>query len=464
MDGPGGSGKTFLQNLVLAHRRLQGQVALAVASSVIAATLLAGGTTAHSRFKIPINGLDDDSTCAIQKRSPQAELLQHTSLIFWDEAVMCHRNSVEAVSRTLQDLRDDDDPRKLLPFGGIVVCFCGDFRQILPVVKGGTRGQIVSASLKRSPLWSHGHTIKLTQNMRLERPGLSLQERDAIASFATNLLRIGEHTGDDGKIQWDPAHRVADNSLKALADAVFPNLEHSLPSLEGLQHAAILAATNVSVSEVNHHLLGLMPGREQISVSVDYCKDGESDAFPTEFLHSVELAQLPPHLLRLKFGSPVMLLRNLDPEQGLCNGTRLRVLHFSRTVLRCAILGTQRHGAIVQLPRMPLPSPSSEDGLEFVRHQFPVKLAFAMTINKAQGQSLTSVGLLLQPEVFAHGQLYVALSRVTRVDGISMVVPDTDLARTGRLTNVVYDEVLRQVSPSTPPSCRAMNVVYAEVL
>ncbi|KAF1981240.1 hypothetical protein K402DRAFT_398161 [Aulographum hederae CBS 113979] len=66
-----------------------------------------------------------------------------------------------------------------------------------------------------------------------------------------------------------------------------------------------------------------------------------------------------------------------------------------------------------------------------------------MTINKAQGQSLSNVGLLLDPEVFSHGQLYVALSRVTRPDGICIVVPDTDAARTGRIKNVVYAEVLQ---------------------
>jgi ATP-dependent DNA helicase PIF1 len=79
-----------------------------------------------------------------------AELLRTTNLIFWDEAVMCHKHAFEAVSRTLQDLRGAEDPRKLLPFGGVTVCFCGDFRQILPVVKKDTRGQIVDATLKNA--------------------------------------------------------------------------------------------------------------------------------------------------------------------------------------------------------------------------------------------------------------------------------------------------------------------------
>jgi hypothetical protein len=95
----------------------------------------------------------------------------------------------------------------------------------------------------------------------------------------------------------------------------------------------------------------------------------------------------------------------------------------------------------VQLPRIPLPSTSSID-VRFTRRQFPVRLAFAMTINRAQGQSLARVGLLLDPEVFSHGQLYVALSRVTSPSGIRLRVPDTPAARQhGRIKNVVYSEV-----------------------
>jgi len=146
LEGFGGTGKTFLINLVLAKIRSDGGIALATASSGIAATLLDGGTTAHSRFKIPID-IQSDSTCNIPAQSHLAELIRETQLVFWDEAPMQHRHTFEAVDRTFKDIRND--PR---PFGGVVFCFCGDFRQILPVVPKGTRGQIVSACLKRSSL------------------------------------------------------------------------------------------------------------------------------------------------------------------------------------------------------------------------------------------------------------------------------------------------------------------------
>ena len=441
LDGPGGTGKTFVQNTMLAHQRAQGRIALAVASTGIAATLLDSGTTAHSRFKIPVTTLDQDSTCAVPRCSDLAELLQSTSLILWDEAVMTHRHAIEAVSRTLQDLRDDDDPRQARPFGGITVCFCGDFRQILPVIKGASRAQIVGASIRRSVLWRHVHVLRLVENMRLRRPGLGTQERLEITAFAERLLAVGERTDPDGCVFWEPRDQALGNDVRALTVEIYPNLHRRIPDPQLLQSSAILAPTNDAVAATNALLLDAMPGPAQTFTSVDAGDAETGGLYPDELLHSLSPPELPPHKLQLKIGAPVILLRNLDAGNGLCNGTRLRVEHLSPRVLRCSILGTSRHGAVVQLPRIPLAS-SGTDEIKFTRRQFPVKLAFAMTINKAQGQSFSRVGLLLDPGVFSHGQLYVALSRVTSPDGIRMCVPATDPARAGRIKNVVYPEVL----------------------
>ena len=97
---------------------------------------------------------------------------------------------------------------------------------------------------------------------------------------------------------------------------------------------------------------------------------------------------------------------------------------------------------MVMIPRIPLsPSSTAELPFEFRRTQFPLRLAFAMTINKAQGQTLNHVGLCLTEPVFTHGQLYVAFSRVTNTANLRIIVPDTVEARQGRIKNVVYSEV-----------------------
>jgi hypothetical protein len=101
IDGLSGTGKTFLYSCLLSTVCAQGRVAIAVASSSIAALLLDGGCTAHSRFKIPLQGLNNTSTCYISKDSELAALVQAVTLIMWDEAVMMHRHVFEAVNRSL---------------------------------------------------------------------------------------------------------------------------------------------------------------------------------------------------------------------------------------------------------------------------------------------------------------------------------------------------------------------------
>jgi len=154
VDGLGGTGKTFLYSCLLSTMCAQGRVTIPMASSDIAALLLDGGRTARSRFKIPVQGLNSTSTCYISRDSELAALLQATALIVWDEAIMMHRHVFEAVNRSLQDIMVVINPAfKFLPFGGLVVVFGGDFRQILPIVPCGTRGDVVIAALNRSSIW-----------------------------------------------------------------------------------------------------------------------------------------------------------------------------------------------------------------------------------------------------------------------------------------------------------------------
>ena len=134
IDGPGGTGKTFLYRALLATVREQGKIALATATSGVAASIMPGGRTAHSRFKIPLR-IDDGSICTFPKESGTAQLLKEASLIIWDEASMTKRQAVEALDRSMRDITD----KPKLPFGGKTVVFGGDFRQVLPVIRKGTR-------------------------------------------------------------------------------------------------------------------------------------------------------------------------------------------------------------------------------------------------------------------------------------------------------------------------------------
>ena len=147
--GYGGTGKTFVWKTLSSVIRSTGGIVLTVASSEIASILLPGGRTTLSKFAIPVPATKN-STCNIHQGSDLAELLHITKLIIWDEAPMCHRYSIEALDKSLQDIMHNNNP-----FGGKVIVFCGDFRQILLVVPRGNRSDIVHATLNASYIWDH---------------------------------------------------------------------------------------------------------------------------------------------------------------------------------------------------------------------------------------------------------------------------------------------------------------------
>ncbi|CAN0924939.1 ATP-dependent DNA helicase PIF4 [Linum grandiflorum] len=190
--GHGGTGKTYLYNCIISRVRSLGQIAIVVASSGIAATLLPGGVTAHSQFKIPIE-VDHASTCAIKKGTTLARLLQLATLIVWDEAPMVHKYSFEAVDRTLCDLMNTPtEGPDYKPFGEKTVLLGGDFRQTLPVITNGTRGDNIEASLTRSYLWHYCTLLQLHTNMRLARSETSLLCNFVGMQFHDMLLAVGD--------------------------------------------------------------------------------------------------------------------------------------------------------------------------------------------------------------------------------------------------------------------------------
>ena len=184
---------------------------------------------------------------------------------------------------------------------------------------------------------------------------------------------------------------------------------------------------------------------EKVYHSFDTIVDDPQNHFPIDFLNSITPNGLPPHELKLKINCRVILLRNLDPNNGLCNGTRLMVRALQDNAIDAEIVAGQHARKRVFIPRLPL-SPSDDISLpfKFKRKQFPVRLSFAMTINKSQGQTIPNVGIYLPEPVFSHGQLYVCLSRgVSRATTRILAKSKEDLDPTGKSTkNIVYKDVL----------------------
>ncbi|KAG5561407.1 hypothetical protein RHGRI_004441 [Rhododendron griersonianum] len=431
VSGGAGTGKTFLYNTIALKCRSLGHIVVTVASSGIASLLLLGGRTAHSTFCIPLDVLDD-SVCNFSKQSLQGELFRETTLIIWDEVPMQHKHCVEAVDRTLRDIRDSDKP-----FGGITIVLGGDFRQILPVVTKGVREQIVNASLRRSFLWKHVHVLTLDLNMRLNHVECGN------SNFADFLMEIGTNPEEIVKLP-STIHKCQD--LNELLSTVYPRLNVASTSTPMfLTERTILSAKNEDVTAINAAALNTFPGDASIYLAADkISEDDEIDRtitnrYPNEYLNSLYPPGLPPFKLELKVGCPVMLLRNIAPKDGLCNGTRVMVVRCASRIIEVQILTGDKFGNSAFIPRISLTPSSSEFPFRMTRRQFPVRLAYALTINKSQGQSVKFVGIDLRTPVFSHGQLYVALSRCTSFRRISVILPTDESDST---TNIVYPEVL----------------------
>ncbi|KAL3075367.1 hypothetical protein niasHT_033597 [Heterodera trifolii] len=443
VTGEGGAGKTFTYNKIIARAKSAGINFLPMASTGIAAELLYEGQTVHKRL-CRLKQVDSSTSPNVDNESNFANMLRNIHGILIDEISMQHRDVLEFVDRLLRSVATQQF--KDVPFAGKVVIIGGDWKQLAPVIPGGAEREQLEASVKNSPLFADFKTVRLRANHRL-KPG-----QQHYRAFLKRI-GIGALNNMESRVQLPPM--MVQPSRCALIDEIFPAelLSKPLESWQHLSERAILCPLNRDTLQLNETIMDRLTTDERVYYAVTLPvvdKTGEADLenIAADANHENLCRMTPPgvpeHILRVRVGAVMMVTRNISLEEGLCNGTRVQVMELFDNIIRCRILtgthvGNEHDIHAARFVFGGDPKAPHEGPIKCERIQYPLRPGSVMTINKSQGQTLARVGVLLDTsQCFAHGQLYVALSRVRDSDNIRVCTTRSDRC----VKNVVIRELL----------------------
>lgn len=377
--GRAGTGKSTLLRCI--RNALSGNIAVVAPTGLAAVNV--GGQTIHSFFRLPPRLIDPDTI----RPSRHAVLYKRLDFLVIDEVSMVRVDLMDAIDRALRVNKG----RPNEPFGGVCVIMFGDLHQLPPIVADGEvqkylQNKYGGAYFFNAPVFKQREFryLELTKKFR---------QRDPI--FSNFLDCVADHSVDEPQ-------------LEALKHLVRP-----LESLSTKDGYVILAPHNDTVFEINNSFLSRLTGREFVSDAVVTGTFDES-SYPTDAS------------LRLKVGAKVVLLRN-DPAKRWVNGTIATVSKLDNSRVWIDV-----RGAVYELEKATWEKIKYEYDSEKQKivqkvigsfRQFPVRLAWALTIHKSQGMTLDKVYIDLARGAFAHGQTYVALSRCRSLDGLAFGRP-----------------------------------------
>ena len=371
-----------------------------------------------------------------------------------------------------------------------------DVKQTLPVVQGGDHIDIVQAALFSSPHWPLFQRHILLENMRLARLTDPIEQAQQTA-YDEMIRAVGENRHVDNLLifQEPPEGQDVPVSMKEFIlcgipkENIFDLTPERTPNQAAMKNAVdwlypgglsaavaamnvILATTNAIVDEWNEYIALLNPNPEIVLLSNDCFTDVDdkhghlSNMISDEVLRKYNSNDVPAHKLKLKVGDVCIIMRNLSVADGITNNTRVQILQISTNRIRCQTLGDNPISIVLPRIRFNFRLPYGKSFM-MTRMQFPLRRAYCLSVHKSQGQTLNRVLIDARAGFFAHGQLYVGLSRVTHYMNMALCVTfeqlyheyygcgstvTTSNHEKARLINVVYPEAIQELTEHFHPT------------
>ena len=411
ITGPGGTGKSFLlQTLYANYRGYSGGKKICITAMTGCAALLLGSwaKTLHSWAGIGLGRSPVDiAVKAILMDGRKKKRWLQTDCLVIDEVSMLTPALMEYLDTVGRQIRKRPD----VPFGGIQLVLVGDFYQLPPVSKDSQESDKTFAF--ESFLWPQvvKKTIQLTQILR---------QKDPIFQQILNEARSGSLSSESYAIL------EARKTMSWKRQEIKPTL---------------LFTKNEDVNSINSHQLDKLSGEIHTFTAKTIKRPPRMQETVLQMIIEKLDRDAPYDVeLNIKEKSQVMLLTNQDPAAGLVNGSRGIVTGFT---LEGYPLVKFLNGPVLPV-RVPPASWSSESEKEdegVTREQIPLRLAYALTIHKAQGASLDSALIDVGPSTFEYGQAYVALSRVRNLDALFVFEISQRAFRAHPLVKKFYEEL-----------------------